>query len=72
LKVGATVAGEAWGIDCTDEVWVAGVEETAHALRDFGHGVLGFWFSLPQKRGWRSQIALCSERGGNLLLKVPD
>jgi hypothetical protein len=25
-------------MDCTDKVWVAGVEETAIALRDFGHG----------------------------------
>jgi hypothetical protein len=72
LKVGASVAGEVCGMDCTDEVWVAGLEETAIALRDFGHGVLGFWFSLPQKRGGRSQMALCSERGCNLLLKVPD
>jgi len=25
-------------MDGTDEVWVAGQEETAIALRDFGHG----------------------------------
>ena len=24
-------------MDCTDEVWVAAVEETAIALREFGH-----------------------------------
>jgi len=35
----------------TDEVWVAGVEEAAIALRDFGHGgSVGFWsgFSFPK------------------------
>jgi len=38
-------------MDCTDEVWVAGVEETAIALMDFGHdGSVGFWsgFSFSQ------------------------
>jgi len=37
----------------TDEVWVAGPEETAIAFGEFGHGeVLGFWsgFSLPKIR----------------------
>jgi hypothetical protein len=38
LKVGASVRVGACGVDGTDEVWVAGVEETAIALRDFGHG----------------------------------
>lgn len=67
-------------MDGTDEVWVAGergdsdgeAPAYAYALRDFGHGVLRFWFSLSQKLGWRSQMALCSEGGRNLLLKVPD
>lgn len=38
-------------MDCTDEVWVAGVEETAIALMDFGHGgsvEFGFGFSFPK------------------------
>jgi len=38
LKVGASVGVGACGVDGTDEVWVAGVEETAIALMDFGHG----------------------------------
>jgi len=36
-KVGASVGVGARGMHGTDEVWVAGVEETALALRDFGH-----------------------------------
>ena len=38
-------------MDGTDEVWVAGQEETAIALREFGHGGvlgLGFGFSVPK------------------------
>ena len=38
LKVGASVGVGACGVDGTDEVWVAAVEETAIALMDFGHG----------------------------------
>ena len=31
----------------TDEVWVAGKEETAVALMDFGHGgYVGFWSGI--------------------------
>ena len=42
----------------TDEVWVAAVEETAIALRDFGRGgALEFEFSLP-KIGVLGTIAL--------------
>jgi len=37
-KVNASVCVRARGMHGTDEVWVAGVEETAMALRDFGHG----------------------------------
>jgi len=37
-KVGASVGVGACGMDGTDQVWVAVVEETAIALRDFGHG----------------------------------
>jgi hypothetical protein len=51
LKVGASVGVGACGVDGTDEVWVAAVEETAIALREFGHdGVLRFWsgFSFSQ------------------------
>lgn len=40
----------ACGMHSTDEVWVAGKEETAIALMDFGGGSVGFWFgfSFPQ------------------------
>jgi hypothetical protein len=37
LKVNASIGVRACGMHGTDEVWVAGVEETAIALRDFGH-----------------------------------
>jgi hypothetical protein len=37
-KVNASIGVRARGMDGTDEVWVAGVEETAIALMDFGHG----------------------------------
>jgi len=33
-------------VDSADEVWVAGIEETAIALREFGHDVLGFGFGF--------------------------
>jgi len=38
LKVGTSGVVGARGMHGTDEVWVAGVEETAIALMDFGHG----------------------------------
>jgi hypothetical protein len=38
LKIGASVRVGTCGMDGTDEVWVAGKEETAIALMDFGHG----------------------------------
>jgi hypothetical protein len=38
LKLGASVRVGARRVSGTDEVWVAGVEETAIALMDFGHG----------------------------------
>ncbi|MEG4024335.1 hypothetical protein [Microcoleus sp. S13C4] len=53
----------------TDKVWVGGVQETAmapprltptHSGSLGMGGVLGFWFSLPQKPSWRSQMTLCS------------
>ena len=51
-KVGASVRVGSCGMHGTDEVWVAAVEETGIALRDFGHGVLGlgleFEFSFPK------------------------
>jgi hypothetical protein len=37
-KVNASIGVGACGMHGTDEVWVAGVEETAIALMDFGHG----------------------------------
>jgi len=37
-KVNASVCVGACGMDGTDEVWIAGKEETSIALRDFGHG----------------------------------
>jgi hypothetical protein len=37
-KVGASVAVGARGMHGTDDVWIAGKEETAIALMDFGHG----------------------------------
>ncbi len=37
LKVGASLVVGAREMHGTDEVWVAGVEETAISLRDFGH-----------------------------------
>jgi len=54
LKVGASVGVRACGMNGTDEVWVAGQEETAIALRDFGHGggvgVL-VWVEFPKNSG---------------------
>jgi hypothetical protein len=50
-KVGASIGVGACGMHGTDEVWVAGKEETAIAFGEFGHGgVLGFWsgFSFPK------------------------
>jgi len=37
LKVNASISAGACGMDGTDEVWVAGKEETAIALWEFGH-----------------------------------
>jgi hypothetical protein len=37
-KVNASISVRACGVDGTDEVWVACVEETSIALREFGHG----------------------------------
>jgi hypothetical protein len=37
-KVGARIGVGACGMNGTDEVWVAGVEQTARAFREFGHG----------------------------------
>jgi len=37
-KVNASIGVRACGMQSTDEVWVAAVEEAAIALRDFGHG----------------------------------
>ena len=37
-KVNASISVRACGMHGTDDVWVAAVEETAIALRDFGHG----------------------------------
>jgi hypothetical protein len=37
-KVNASISVRACGMHGTDEVWVAAVEETAIALREFGHG----------------------------------
>ena len=37
-KVGASIGVGACGMHAKDEVWIVRVEETAVALRDFGHG----------------------------------
>jgi hypothetical protein len=37
-KVGSSIGVKACGMHGTDEVWVAAVEKTAHALGEFGHG----------------------------------
>jgi len=37
-KVNASISVRTCGMHGTDEVWVVGVEETAIALREFGHG----------------------------------
>jgi len=54
-------------MDCTDEVWVAGVEEAAIALWEFGHGgrveVLGLGLVFQKLRcWWRSWNHDCSLR----------
>jgi hypothetical protein len=36
-KVNASISVRACGVDGTDEVWIARVEETAITLREFGH-----------------------------------
>ena len=52
LKVGASFRVGACGMHGTDEVWVARVEETAIALREFGHGGrVGLGLGLV-KLGW--------------------
>jgi hypothetical protein len=43
-KVNASVRVGARRMHGTDEVWVAAVEETAIALRKFGHSDSGVWF----------------------------
>ena len=76
LKVGASVRVGACG-------WTAQMRCGLRAKRrQRSHswilGMAGLWgFGLglvSQKLGcwWREQMALCSERGRNLLLKVPD
>jgi len=55
-KVNASIGVGASGMDGTDEVWVAGQEETAIALREFGHGggveVLGLGLVFQKLRCW--------------------